>query len=187
MISASRFPMLQPGPGSRAISGRTSRCRSDSWDSPAPAGARSSFEASCATNLGGGSAADADIGAVPVRTVLTAIMGSLRPAASGPPGHCQGGEPPGVPGLFHQHAPGDGSLPADVVRQADGCLGRGRSEGQAVRTVVPGRDCGRDGLSKPPGPSKAPTPRGFTGTGRAAFPAAFSTGTFCASSRPAVR
>lgn len=77
--------MLQPGPGSRAISGRTSRCRSDSWDSPAPAGARSSFEASCATSLGGGSAAGADIGAVPVRMVLTAIMGSLlRPRAVRP-------------------------------------------------------------------------------------------------------
>ena len=74
--------MLQPGPGSRAISGRTSRCRSDSWDSPAPAGARSSFGASCATSLGGGLAAGADIGAVPIRMVLTAIMGSLlRPRA----------------------------------------------------------------------------------------------------------
>ncbi|MBR6434793.1 MAG: hypothetical protein IKS62_04275 [Aeriscardovia sp.] len=82
MISGSRFPMLQPNPVSRALSGRTSRCRSDSWDSRAPAGA--------------------GIGAVLVRTVLTAILGSLRPAASGPPGHCQGGEPPGVPGLLHQ-------------------------------------------------------------------------------------
>lgn len=150
--------MLQPGPGSRALSGWTSRCRSDSWDSHAPAGARDCRSKSRRDELERRLGRWRGHRRGACRTVLTAILGFLRPAASGPPGHCQGGEPPGVPGLLHQHTPGDGGLPADVARRADGRLGRGRSEGQAVRMAVPGRDYGR--LSKPLGPSKAPASRG---------------------------
>ena len=102
MISGSRFPMLQPDPVSRALSGRTSRCRSDSWDSRAPAGARDRRSKPRARRAWAAVRSLARASARCLRTVLTAILGSLRPAASGLTGHCQGGEPPGVPGLLHQ-------------------------------------------------------------------------------------
>ena len=159
MISGSRFPMQQPDPVSRALSGRTSRCRSGSWDSRAPAGARDRRSKPRARRAWAAVRSLARASARCLRTVLTAILGSLRPVASGPSAIAKEENRLAFRVFSTKHAPGDGGLPADVARRADGRLGRGRSEGQAVRAAVPGRDYGR--LSKPPGPSKAPASRGL--------------------------